>query len=284
MPKMVMILGFGAVMFGVSAAGSWFVHKTLNAKTSSLAVEEKPAEAGAHGEHGDAHAADGGHGEEKHDATDSHGSVVVHNEPVKLAKGPLADPLPVSIRPRDFSAEELLRMGMALKQREQDLKKQEELFDDRRIRQNTALEDMKGERREIDGLRIQLNDQLKQAESLVNRMNEARVRLEQSKVQLDAEVKRNQVTNGQSDGDIAGKNKKLAEWIQNMDAEQAAQAVKSLANSGQKDTVVQIFANMDAQQVSAILSAIAAEQDATLVQELIQAYQTAKLPAKNPPK
>lgn len=283
MPKLVMVLMFGMVMFAASAAGSWFVQQKLSAGHAPAGGGDA---ADAHGGgHGDEHAAaGGGHGEQPADSHDgqSHGdSSDTHVAANALSRGPVADPLQVAVRPRDWSPEELLKKGMDLRKREQEFKKQEALFEDRKIRQNTAFEDLKSERREIDGLRVQLNDQLKHAETLVDRMNEARVLLEQSKGQLEAEMKKNQSVNGLTETDIATKNKKAAEWIQIMEPEEAKELVKQMANNGQKEVVAQMFSSMEPQQVSAILAAILADKENALVQELIEAYQKVKPPVKN---
>lgn len=266
MVKILAMIGFGAIVLMVSAGGSWFVQNKLLGSASHSTSHGK--------EHGtSAHSSN-------HGATST--AETTTSEPPAppegiLTKGPVDERLPVPVRPREMSVEELLRYGMGVKEREAQVKLQEEALQKRRVQHQLAQADIEAERKEIDGLRVQVSEQLKQAEQLIERLKELRSQFLQD--QADAAEKMQQIKHErvEIDQEHMDNTKRLSQWIQSMDPEKAAEVLKSMANDGpeQQGIVVQILRNLEEREAAKILSAI---DDPKLVQQLIEKFRNLKPP------
>lgn len=296
MVKLMAMLGFGVAMFAIAAGGSWFVQNKL----LSSAGHPAPA-SGAHGGSGDTHGSSStGHGSEasatsSHASTPAaeaagHGSTTTDSQgksspslttppPVRgvLTKGPVDERMPIPIRPREMSVEELLRYGMGIKEREAQVKQQEELLQKRRVQHQLAQADIEGERKEIDGLRIQVADQLKQAEKLIEKLKDVRTQFLQDQTDAADQMKQIKHERVEIDEEHMDNTKRLSQWIQSMESEKAAEVLKSMANDGEEqvEIAVQILRNLEEREAAKILSAI---DDPKLVQLLIEKFRNLKRP------
>lgn len=305
MVKIMTMLGFGILIFALAAGGSWVLqNKVLTGSSHSTdghSGHGKSSSADTHGSSSghdssashkaaDAHAA-ADHGSSGHDSaghgSDAHATAapaMTANLPVQgiLTKGPTDDRLPLPIRPREMSVEELLRYGMGVKEREAQVKQQEELLQKRRVQHQLVQADIEGERKEIDGLRVQVSDQLKQAEGLIGKLKELRSQFLQD--QSDAAEKMKQIKHEriEIDEEHMDNTKRLSQWIQSMDPEKAAEVLKSMANDGpaQQEVAVQILRNLEEREAAKILSAI---DDPKLVQQLIEKFRNLKKPPVKTP-
>jgi len=299
MVKILAMLGFGIVVFAAAAGGSWFVqNKVLSssgaghgAAGSGHGSDEHGAEAEPASDPG-TEAAEHGHAESPALA-DAHGgghgeaaAVMPPAGPVQgiLTTGPVDERMPLPIRPREMSVEELLRYGMGVKEREAQVKTQEEALQKRRVQHQLALADMEGERKEIDGLRVQVSDQLKHAEQLIEKLKEVRSQFLQDQSDAADQMKQIKHERVEIDEEHMDNTKRLSQWIQSMDPEKAAEVLKSMANDGpqQQEIAVQILRNLEEREAAKILSAI---EDPKLVQQLIEKFRNLKRPpAKAAPK
>ncbi|SFI26157.1 MotE family protein [Planctomicrobium piriforme] len=275
MVKMIIVLFFGVAMFVASAAGSWYLQNKVLAThaPAGAAPAADPHAAPA----ADAHGATPPATASAHAAGD-HGSPLQTSAPA--ATPGQGERLPVAIRPRDMSVEELLRYSMGVKEREEKVKQNEELLQKRRVQQQLALADIEGERREIDGLRVQISEQLKHAQTLIEKLNEVRTEFSQEKDAASQSLQQMKHERIAIDEEHMDNTKRLSQWIQGMDPEKAADVLTSMANDGdeQLEIAVQILRNLEEREAAKILSAI---DDTKLVQMLIEKFRhLQKPPAK----
>jgi hypothetical protein len=265
MAKIAGILAFGAVLFALSAGGSWFVMTRMQGSHSH--TEEK---ASGHAAAADAH----GHAKPAVEAPAQKESA-----PVAAAapERPADDRLPVAVRPREMSVEELLRYGMGIREREQLVKQQEEQLQKRRVQQQLALTDIQGERKEIDGLRVQISGRLKEAEQLINQLNALRTKIKDDQTAAAEKMQQIKHERVEIDQEHMDNTKRLSQWIQSMEPEKAAEVLKSMAHDGEEQTeiAVQILRNLEEREAAKILSAI---EDPKLVQLLIEKFRNLKRP------
>jgi len=257
MVKMISVLVFGVVMFCAAAGGSWFVQTKLLAKQ-----EPAPPAATPEGTPADPQAP----------ATANGAPAAASGEP-----GAGKDRLPVAIRPREMSVEELLRFSMGVKEREEKVKQSEELLQKRRVQQQLALSDMERERNEIDDLRVQMSDQLKHAETLIEKLNDTRTRFMQDQDSAAVSLQQMKHERIEIDQEHMDNTKRLSQWIQGMEPEKAAGVLTSMANDGdeQMAIAVQILRNLEEREAAKILSAI---EDTKLVQQLIEKFRLLQKP------
>ncbi|WP_437226267.1 hypothetical protein SH661x_004494 [Planctomicrobium sp. SH661] len=301
MVKILAMLGFGVAMFALAAGGSWYVQNNVLGKSghgaSSGSSHGAHASSGSHGSHAAAsslHASDShsesspaaeahGHAAASTDGHgDSHGAPALsltNPPPVRgvLTKGPVDGQMPVPIRPREMSVEELLRYGMGVKERENQVKLQEEALQKRRVQHQLAQADIEGERKEIDGLRVQVAEQLKQAEMLIEKLKQTRSQFLQDQANAAEEMQQIKHERVEIDEEHMDNTKRLSQWIQSMEPEKAAEVLKSMANDGEQqlEIAVQILRNLEEREAAKILSAI---DDPKLVQLLIEKFRNLKRP------
>lgn len=254
MVRMLAILGFGLMMAVVSATGSWFVQNQVLAKKGDDAetAQTDEAESGS-------------------------GNPDEPEPPGKLNSGPIKERMPVAVRPREMSVEELLRFGIGVREREQQVRKQEELLQQREVQQKLALADIQAERREIDGLRVQVDSQLRTAEKMIGDLQTAREAVLQERTRAEERFKSIQSARIEIDTEQVDNTKRLSLWMQGMEAEKAAEVLKEMANDGTIDTAVQILSHFEEREAAKILSAV---DDPKLVQEFITRFQNLKRPVK----
>ncbi|HWL07224.1 MAG TPA: hypothetical protein VNQ76_02310 [Planctomicrobium sp.] len=264
MVKMLGVLVFGVFMFCAAAGGSWYVqNKLLSPAATAKSADSVLPE-------GEIPGSSAPSGEKKKTSI---------SEAAQSVATPTGDKerLPIAIRPREMSVEELLRYSMGVKEREEKVKQNEELLQKRRVQQQLALADIEGERREIDDLRLQVSDQLKHAETLIEKLNDVRTRFVKEKddaSQSLQQMKHERITIDQEHMDNT---KRLSQWIQSMEPEKAAGVLTSMANDGdeQMAIAVQILRNLEEREAAKILSAI---DDTKLVQQLIEKFRLLQKP------
>ncbi len=176
MKKFLGLIVYAAVMFGVTAGLGMFMLK----KSTPHATE---SEHGAESEDGEHDAAADGHGskvassdhgapsEEGDDSShgrDDHGSA--SHEPKRTASAD--DQLPVAVRATPMSVEEIVRMGMSLKSRDETVRKREAALKEMESQQKLAIADMQTAQQEIEYLLAQAIDQREATEELQARLKE----------------------------------------------------------------------------------------------------------------
>jgi hypothetical protein len=177
MKKILGMLLYGGVMFGVTAGLGMFMMKKSAppATTAENAEGEEDGEAGEHGEnpvggHGDSEADSHGNTAEHHSAkvhgSDSHsgGHVKDHGSTGH------DDQLPVAVRSTPMTVEEIVRMGLSLKSRDESIRKREESLREIESQQRLVLADLASAQQDVENLLAQTSDQRAAKEELLARI------------------------------------------------------------------------------------------------------------------
>jgi hypothetical protein len=174
MKKILGMLLYGGVMFGVTAGLGMFMMKK-SAPPAATAENAEGEEAGEHGEtpvegHGDTEA-------ESHGSTDEHQTAEVHgsgshsDEHVKDHGSTGHDEqLPVAVRSTPMTVEEIVRMGLSLKSRDESIRKREESLREIESQQRLVLSDLASAQQDVENLLAQTSDQRAAKEELLARI------------------------------------------------------------------------------------------------------------------
>lgn len=242
MKSLIKLIAFAGLMFGISAAGSWWM------ATHPL------------------HSADAGTGES---ATAPASTTAAFD---------LTGELPIAVRPKIISPEELLRNAMSLRSREAALLQQEEAARQRQSRLELMQADIQGEQTEVEGLNAEVKTQIEAANTLLAKIAEERAAMEQQRLDSEAKLKEYQDAQTKMDASEAQNIKRMAAWIQGMEEATAADFLKELANDGKTDIAVQILSNFDEREASKVLGAM---DDSALMIELAEKFRTMQHPEKD---
>lgn len=234
--KMVIIGIVGLVIFGASAAGSWYVKtQVLNPPME----ESEPSIADIL-----ADPADSSDAEEGDDA--------------RL--------MPVAVRDDPMTVEELVRFSMRLKEQRKQLTAKEDEFQKRQVQQQLILTDVKTEQGAVKGLQTKLDKDLTIAESLIADLGRLRadLKVQEDKAiaaKMELEAKRIEV-----DGGLESKDKRISSLMQGMSPEKAAGSLQEFVDNGELDFAAKLLGHFDDRQAAKILDSI---PDMKLVNELI---------------
>lgn len=282
MRKILFALLFGGSLFGASAGASWYLQQQ---KHGGSALAE--AEDGGHGHnrsstsssHGHASKPASDHGKKPASSHSSghggHGET--HGEPAELH--PPTDPneLPVAVRPRPMSPEEIFRYGVSLRNREDLVHQREQAIEKELARLKLIQEDIRGEQRDIDGVLEEIRAELQNSDEMLTRVQTERSKLQEAKV--DAEKKLTELEKSKSvvKAHEAENVKVMSKWFEGMSPEQAAQYLRELSNGGKLETAVQLLSNFEEREASKILAAM---NDPALVIQLTESFKQLKRPEK----
>ncbi len=255
MRNVVLMLLFAGVAFGASAAGSWVLQSKLK-ETDAAEADEVAAPETKSGDAQTPSQPDGA-------------------ETTAVASG--AD-LPVAVRPRPMSVEEVLRFGMGLRKRETQLNDREKSLNQEQERMKLALADIRGEQQHIESLHAKLQGQTEECQTILSEIDQARQNLAAERENAKEQLDEFQEVRVESDEQELQNIKKMSEWFQSMEPESAAGALKELVNDGKTDLAVKLLFNFEARDASKILSAL---DDYPLMIELAERVKDYKRP---PPK
>lgn len=248
MRRLLMPLLVGGVVFAASAGGSWFLHQQQNADS-----------------------------EETGEATPEAVTLTEHSQlPPQLPMGQQAgtgDPLPVAVRPRPMSVEELLRHGMSLKTREEGLRDRGQKLDDRESMLRIMLTDLQSEQKDVEALQSQAKEQALSLKQLFEQVQQERRSLGGERTKAADDLKEIQDARIEVEGDQKDNLKTLSQWIQGMEPTKAAELLRELAEDGKMDLAVLLMQNLEDRDASKILSEL---DDATLVIELAEKFKNLK--------
>lgn len=257
MMKLIKLMAFGIVVCAMSAGGSWFARSRQHAATEPVegeaahefvASEEKPAVAPPpEGEHG--HAA--------HDATEG---------------------LPVVVRPRMLTPDDIIRNAMSLKSTEQKLAERERAAQQHEYRLGLVQNDIEQEQTAINSLAGQAKEQIESANRLLARILDEKSQLDAERQRNDAEIKQFQDAQTKIDASEEQNLKKLSTLVQGLDAPTAATLIKTMADNGKMDVAVRLLANFEEREASKVLSALADKPE--LMAELAEKFRTLQRPTK----
>lgn len=259
MMKLIKLMAFGMLVFGMSAGGSWFAMTKQHAPATATGEHREGNTAHAQASHGDAPAAD------------------VHSPASHGAHGHPDDALPVVVRPTMLTPEDILRNAMSLKTREEKLVQRERAAQKEEMRLGLVQSDLQGEQVAIEGLATGVKAQVEAANQLLTRIIDEKSMLDRERAQNAADLKKFEATRTQMNGVEQQNIKQLSTWIQGMDSISAAAFVKELANDGKMDVAVQLLANFDEREASKILAAL---NNPRLMAELAEKFRTFQRPTK----
>jgi hypothetical protein len=177
MKKILGMLLYGGVMFGVTAGLGMFMMKKSapHATTAENAEGEEDTEAGEHGEaseegHGEADSGDHG-GPAEHQTAELHGSGS-HSDGHSAGHGSTGhdEQLPVAVRTTPMTVEEIVRMGLSLKSRDEAIRTREESLREIEAQQRLVLSDLASAQQEVENLLAQTSDQRAAKEELLARI------------------------------------------------------------------------------------------------------------------
>lgn len=253
MRNVILMLLFGAIAFGASAAGSWYL---LN-KTSKD-VELPPAETLLN-------------------PPPLPGDTTSTDESSTASDGDL----PVAVRPRPMSVEDILQFGLGLNNREKLLDERELSLQENEERLQLSLADIRGEQQNLEAMHTKLEGQVVACQALLTEIHEARDKLLAERKDAEQELKEFAEVRIEVDEQERQNIKRMSEWFQGMEPDKAAGALKELANDGKTDLAVQLLANFEERDAAKILSSL---DDYALMVELAERFKDLKRPAKTAPR
>lgn len=194
-------------------------------------------------------------------------------EPIRTAESD--ETLPVAVRPKSFSPEELVRWALGLKQREAALQQREDSMLRAEMRQKLVRADIEGEQQEVEGLYNQSRDQRQAVETLLKEADLKLQALVAKSAELQTQTENAAAANSGQDSERAANIEKMALVVQGMDPQKSADMLKGLANDGKLDMVVELLHKLEEKKASAVIEAL---QDPQLISEVLEKYVERKSP------
>ncbi|MBC7967142.1 MAG: hypothetical protein H7Z17_14605 [Fuerstia sp.] len=207
MKKILGLVLYAAVMFGVTAGLGMFMMKKTASHGSDIA------------ESGDAHG-DSAVADDEHATSDSTAgeTATSHVQTVDAAAshggGHATEPdshaqaeghgdlqLPVAVRSSPMSVEEIVRMGLSLKSRDEVLRQRESSLKDAESQHRLIQTDVEGAQQEVEHLLTQATDQRAAIEELVARMNSQKDAVSNERLAIASEKQQLQVDRETLDAD-----------------------------------------------------------------------------------
>lgn len=265
MPKLILFFVMGLLIFGAAAGGSAYL---LQQRIQNAEAEKKNeplvpslAASGADTE-------------------------TVPTDPTD-ENTPDAAQMPIAVRSRPMSAEEIYRYGVAFRKRQDSLNAREKSIEQQESRIKLLMEDLRGEQKELESLQEQIKKKATDAQSLLQTAIEkenavaqerqaaatqALAKEQQTAVAAATPAKPELPTLTPSEQDNI---KKLATWFQKIEPETSAEYIKELMNDGNINTAVQILSHFEEREASKILAAMG---DPKIVVQLAEEFKKLKKP------
>lgn len=195
-----------------------------------------------------------------------------------FSDGGEADRLPVPVHAKVTSAEDIFRWEQMNGEAELELKRQRELLKQEESRLKTTHKDLEAQHRELEGQYLQIQEALATAEKMVTRIQKAAEGLKAEKEALDKQraetEKSTQGANVERETNI----KSMANLVQGMPPERAAETIEGLVRDGKLALVLQMLRNIEPRNAAKILGNIS---DNEILMELIAAFPEQRLPKAN---
>lgn len=250
MRSAVLMLLFAGAAFSASAAGSWFLQSKIQQAAAPTAAGDSPMPT----------------------APDAAATPVDPNVPLTAGGD-----LPVAVRPQPMSVEEILRFGIGLRKREEQLKTREAAIDREQSRIQVALADIRGEQQHIESLHAKLQGQAEVCRSILTEVQQARQKLAAERDQAQQQFDEFEEVRLESDEQESENIKKMSVWFQGMEPQKAAGAIEQLVEDGKIDLAVRLLSNFEERDAAKILSAL---DDYALMVELAERFKNFKRPPK----
>ncbi len=147
MKKMMGLMVYGGILFGLSAGGAWFLRSKHMQELQQVKEEHAPDP--------DSLLVD----------STTHSPTVTHPELPADQRQDVLNRVPV--RPEAITAEEIVRQGMNLKKRDEAIRERELALQRVEAQYTLMLNEIKGEQREIEGLVVQARQQRQAADEIL---------------------------------------------------------------------------------------------------------------------
>lgn len=249
MAKMLLYMLFGGCLFLLATAGSWLL---LQSKMDEVAERQ----ANADGDTPAPHARPPG------------------PAPVKDTG---AVNMPVPIRGKPMTAEEIFRFGATVRNQQEALTRREEAVVKQQARLNLVQDDLDAEQRELEGLFSQIRESLENGERLLTTIQQRRAELDAEKQAAQKELDQFKKTQTEYANLEVDNIKQISRWFQSMPAENAAEYLRELSNDGNIASAIQLLGNIEERDAAKILVAMG---DPALVVQLTERFKGLKRPAK----
>ena len=174
--------------------------------------------------------------------------------------------MPVVVRSRPMSPEEVFRYGVTLRNREGALKKQQNQLKTEQLQLKLIQDDIRGDQRELEGMLTQIRDEIATAEKLLASIQQERRRM-QEELKGQTEYKQQELENI----------KRMSQWVEGMTPETAAEFLRELSDDGKMETAIQLLGYFEERKASKILEAM---NDPALIRQLIEKFKGLKRPKK----
>ena len=194
MKKILGLLLYATLMFGVTAGlGMFMLKKAATHGTDATHQDQEQADSAgeddATGHSGDSHTSGQGAAGTHGDAADSH-ATDTHSSG---NHAPVAnthrqdEQLPVAVRATPLSVEEIVRMGLSLKSRDEVVRRREVALRETESQQRLVLSDVSAAQQEIENLLAQAHDQRAATEELLSRLTKQKDAAETERLSLVTE-------------------------------------------------------------------------------------------------
>lgn len=258
MMNLIKMLAFGLVIFAIAAGGSWFAR--MQQHSTQVAAGDHAAEP----------AADSIPGEPDTHADGTPATPAQHGATAD-------DELPVVVRPRMLTPEDILRNAMSLRATEEKLALREQAAQQEKERLILVQADLQDEQHAIESLASDIKEQIDAANQLLARILEEKSRWDSERIRNEEELKKFEDAQTKMNAAEEQNIKQLSTWIQGMDSEAAASFITELSNNGKMDVAVQLLANFEEREASKILAAL---NNPKLMAELADKFRTLQRPTR----
>jgi len=180
--------------------------------------------------------------------------------------------LPVVVRPRRASTEDILQLGAGMRNRERLLDAREEEIEKDRAQVNLVLEDIKKERAELESLHTEIHGKLAAAEKLLGEVTLQRQQLTVEREAAKKEVEEFRSAQIEYKEEEVENLKRVSQWLESMDPKRAAECLRELSDNGEVDTAVHLLGNLEDREAAKVLD----ELDNALVTQLFNEAKGAK--------
>jgi flagellar motility protein MotE (MotC chaperone) len=234
--KKILLYGFVfIIVFGGSAASSWFVFQP--AKAPALSEQEiAPDQALAPPQ------------------LDSLDATRLEN-------------LPAMWRPTDMTADAILKMADSLKKREEAIKENESRLQQERSRMEFVFQDLYRERTELESLHDKVSARIDEAQTLLKNIQTDQAKLNEKRAAVEQELNEHKADLTKFSQSELANVKKLAEYYQGMDELTAARYMREMCDNGKIELAASILDSLEKREATKILVAL---DDPVLVSQIME--------------
>lgn len=244
MKKLITLGLYGLVVFAATGASAWYFHSQAMTEEMAKGDEPEPTEL------------------TPRQATSD--EVLTSRKPEDVIED---KETPVAVRPEKLSVEEIVRLGLSIKEREQSIRQRESELQKIESRHQLMLADIEAEQKTVQGLFAQVSNQRDETVELLKELKQR----ESSIKQNTFENRNEKMTPTDAGATAADRNtnmKEMSEVIQIMEPSKAAVVIKNFANDGKMDIAVQLLSRMEDKRVADILAGL---DDEALINDIIDA-------------